>query len=237
MAGHGVILGDAYDELRALRRAHRHPGDHDAARDQRLPRVASAASRHAGHARRGARQPGHPAGRPASSAVGLRFDDRVTGNLAALRARGEDHPHRARPVRDRQERAGRRSAWWATRGTILRALLDAGAGAADCDGVAGGDRRLRAAARTRASAATSRPRAILRGASTTASGGRCTIVSDVGQHQMWVAKLFPLPAAQHPHHLRRARHHGLRRAGGDGRARWRGPTSRSGPSRATAASR
>ena len=38
MAGHGVILADAYDELRHARRADRHPGDHDAARDQRVSR-------------------------------------------------------------------------------------------------------------------------------------------------------------------------------------------------------
>ena len=34
------------------------------------------------------------------------------------------------------------------------------------------------------------PEGILR-ALDEATGGRCTIVSDVGQHQMWVAKLFP----------------------------------------------
>ncbi len=34
------------------------------------------------------------------------------------------------------------------------------------------------------------PEGIL-GAIDSAAGGRCTIVSDVGQHQMWVAKLFP----------------------------------------------
>jgi acetolactate synthase-1/2/3 large subunit len=34
------------------------------------------------------------------------------------------------------------------------------------------------------------PEGIL-GAIDEATGGRCTIVSDVGQHQMWVAKLFP----------------------------------------------
>ena len=40
---------------------------------------------------------------------------------------------------------------------------------------------------------------------------------------MWVAKLYRYQRPNTPHHLRRARHHGLRRAGGDGRARWRGP--------------
>ena len=43
--------------------ADRHTGDHHPAGHQRLSRVAPAASRHAGHARRGAREPRHPAGR------------------------------------------------------------------------------------------------------------------------------------------------------------------------------
>ncbi len=47
-----------------VRRADRHAGDHDAARDQRVSRVARAPPGHARHARRGARQPGDPAGRP-----------------------------------------------------------------------------------------------------------------------------------------------------------------------------
>ena len=40
-------------------------------------------------------------------AVGARFDDRVTGNLATLRPARQDHPHRHRPV----SRSARTSTW------------------------------------------------------------------------------------------------------------------------------
>ena len=41
--------------------------------------------------------------------LGARFDDRVTGQLSTLRARGQGHPRRHRPGRDLQEPQGRRA--------------------------------------------------------------------------------------------------------------------------------
>ena len=54
----------------------------------------------------------------------------------------------------------------------------------------GGDRRIAPAAARDSSSGDIAPEAILR-ALHDASGGKCSIVADVGQHQMWVAKLFP----------------------------------------------
>ena len=44
------------------------------------------------------------------------------------------------------------------------------------------------------------------------------ITTEVGQHQMWAAQHFRIRGAQPLDDLGRARHHGLRPAGGDGRA-------------------
>ena len=87
------------------RRAHRHAGHHHAARHQRLLGGAPAAPRHAGDARRGPRQPRHPAGRPDPR---HRTPVRRPGHRQhrRLRAPREDHPRRARSLRDREERAG-----------------------------------------------------------------------------------------------------------------------------------
>ena len=43
-------------------------------------------------------------------AAGMRFDDRVTGNLKTYAPNAQEDPHRDRPVGDQQERAGRRRA-------------------------------------------------------------------------------------------------------------------------------
>ncbi len=47
--------------------------------------------------------------------------------------------------------------------------------------------------------------------------GRAIVVTDVGQHQMWEAQVLPSRRAAHAHHLGRPRHDGLRAAGGDWR--------------------
>ena len=46
-------------------------------------------------------------------AFGMRFDDRVTGNLQHLCHPGQKDPHRYRHLRDQQERQGRCRLWWA----------------------------------------------------------------------------------------------------------------------------
>ena len=167
--------------------------------------------------------------------VGLRFDDRVTGNLAAF-ARGAKVIHieldpseigKNVPVDGRP--GGRRAGDPARAARARSTPRDCEAWRAEID-------ELRPARGRRASRAASRPRAssaALDDASRRALHHRLRRGSapDVG------GQAVPLPAAQHPHHLRRARHHGLRGAGGDGRGARAARTSRSGPSRATAASR
>ena len=66
------------------RRADRHPGGHHADGPRRLPRLPPPAPRHAGHARH--RRRGRRACRSADLliALGARFDDRVTGQLATF---------------------------------------------------------------------------------------------------------------------------------------------------------
>jgi acetolactate synthase-1/2/3 large subunit len=119
--------------------------------------------------------------------VGLRFDDRVTGNTAqfAPRARiihleldpaeiGKNVPTEVGLVGDARE--------------LLRELLavvrprECGAWRAE---IAGFVRTREEQYRGRLS-----PQSILT-ALHEATDGHCTIVSDVGQHQMWVAKLYP----------------------------------------------
>ena len=53
-------------------------------------------------------------------AVGSRFDDRVTGKLAAFSPNSKKDPYRHRPVVDQQERARRRGRWSATWPTCSR---------------------------------------------------------------------------------------------------------------------
>ena len=62
-----------------------------------------------------------------------------------------------------------------------------------------------------------------------ASRGEAVIVSDVGQHQMHAGPLLPLRPPPQPHHLRRARHDGLRAPRRDrGEARSAGSRGRRG---------
>ena len=62
------------------------------------------------------------------------------------------------------------------------------------------------------------------------------ITAGVGQHQMWAAQFFQFNKPRHVGHSRRPRHDGLRPARGDGRAEPRTRTSSSSTSTATAAS-
>jgi len=186
MVGHGVILANAYAEVRAL------------AERTGMPVITTLLGI-------SAFPEGHPLhlGMPGMHgevhvnraiqradvivAIGLRFDDRVTGNLAAFAPRaqvvhidldrseiGRNVPTAVGIVGDAAE--------------VTRRLV-AATRPRDCAGwraeIEGGRRQQAATYRGGMS-----PEAIL-AAIRDATRGECTIVTDVGQHQMWVAKLFP----------------------------------------------
>jgi acetolactate synthase-1/2/3 large subunit len=119
--------------------------------------------------------------------VGLRFDDRVTGNTATFAPRATivhidiDAPAIGRNVRVAVGIVGDAR-------EVVRRLLTL-VGPRDCEPWRGEIRGLMRP-REEAFAGGLSPETIL---STLAevTGGRCTIVSDVGQHQMWVAQRYP----------------------------------------------
>jgi acetolactate synthase-1/2/3 large subunit len=119
--------------------------------------------------------------------VGLRFDDRVTGNLAAF-ARGARIVHIELDPSEIGKNVPAAVGIVGDAKAVLRSLLDL-VPARDCrewrDEIAGFVRP-----RVEAFRGGLTPEGILASIGRT-TGGRCTIVSDVGQHQMWVAKLFP----------------------------------------------
>ncbi|MEO8635259.1 MAG: biosynthetic-type acetolactate synthase large subunit [Gemmatimonadales bacterium] len=186
MVGHGVILSGAYDEVRAL------------AEKTGIPVVTTllgiscfpeAHPLHLGmpgmhgevHVNRAIQHA------DVILAIGLRFDDRVTGNTAgfAPRARiihvdldpteiGKNVPAALGIVGDAREIARR---------------LTVAVASGDCD-VWREEIRAFASARHEHFRGEMSPDRILAGINDM-TDGRCTIVSDVGQHQMWVAKLFP----------------------------------------------
>ncbi len=186
MAGHGVILADAYAELRGLAERTGIPVITTLLGISGFP---EAHPLHLGmpgmhgevHVNRAIQQADLIIG------VGLRFDDRVTGNLAGFAREaavihieldpteiGKNVPAAVALVGDARE--------------ILRALLDRVA-PRQCEAW-----RTQITGFVRPKAESFRggltPERIL-SAIDEASGGICTVVSDVGQHQMWVAKLFP----------------------------------------------
>jgi len=119
--------------------------------------------------------------------VGLRFDDRVTGNTAAFAPRAKI----IHVELDPSEVGKNVPATVALLGdcrTILRELLRV-VSPRDCK-----DWRAEIAGlmktRTEQYRGDLSPEGILQ-ALDEETEGRCTIVSDVGQHQMWVAKLYP----------------------------------------------
>jgi acetolactate synthase-1/2/3 large subunit len=186
MAGHGVLLAGAYDELRCLAERTGMPVI------TTLLGISGFPESHPLHLG----MPGMHGEVHVNRAIqhadlivglGLRFDDRVTGNTAAFAPRakiihieldpsevGKNVPAAVALVGDCRE--------------VLRRLLplvrprDCAAWRAEIEGFA----RLR----TEHYRGDLSPEGILSTLDDVMEG-RCTIVSDVGQHQMWVAKLFP----------------------------------------------
>jgi acetolactate synthase-1/2/3 large subunit len=185
MAGHGIILSNAYAELRAL--AER-TGTPVITTLLGISAFADGHPLHLGmpgmhgevHVNRAIQQADLVIG------VGLRFDDRVTGNTASFAPRAKiihidlDPTEIGRTVRVALGIAGDAR-------QVLRCLV-AAAAPREHDGWLA---EIRGLTRHReAVAGDLTPEAIL-GALHDATGGECTIVTDVGQHQMWIAKLFP----------------------------------------------
>jgi acetolactate synthase-1/2/3 large subunit len=186
MAGHGVVLAEAYDELRCLAERTGIPVITTLLGISGFP---ESHPLHLGmpgmhgevHVNRAIQQADLIVG------VGLRFDDRVTGNTAAFAPRakiihieldpsevGKNVPVTVALLGDCK--------------TVLRELLGA-VRRRDC-----GAWRVEIAglmkSRTEHYRGDLSPEGILR-VLDAETEGRCTIVSDVGQHQMWVAKLYP----------------------------------------------
>ncbi|HEX3232705.1 MAG TPA: biosynthetic-type acetolactate synthase large subunit [Gemmatimonadales bacterium] len=186
MAGHGVILAGAYDELRMLAERTGVPVITTllgiSAFPESHPLHLGMPGMHGEvHVNRAIQQADLIIG------LGLRFDDRVTGNLAAF-ARGAKVVHVELDPSEIGKNVPVTVGLVGDVGEVLRELL-AAVPPRDCeawrDEIAGLMRPRVESFRGGLS-----PESIL-GAIDQASGGRCTIVSDVGQHQMWVAKFFP----------------------------------------------
>jgi acetolactate synthase-1/2/3 large subunit len=119
--------------------------------------------------------------------IGLRFDDRVTGNLATFAPRAQvvhidlDRSEIGRNVPTAVGIVGDAAA-------VTRRLV-AATQPRSCDAW---QAEIEAGRRPQDESfgGGMSPQAIL-AAIRDATGGECTIVTDVGQHQMWVAKLFP----------------------------------------------
>ena len=190
MAGHGVILGNAWEELRALAERTGIPvvttllgiSAFPESHPLHLGMPGMHGEVHVNRAIQGA---------DVILGVGLRFDDRVTGNLAAF-ARGAKIIHIDLDVSEIGKNVPVAVGLVGDAKAMLQALLDRIA-PRSCD-----DWRTEIAGFVRPRFEGFRgglsPEGIL-SAIGEATGGRSTIVSDVGQHQMWVAKLFPYQRA------------------------------------------
>ncbi len=186
MAGHGVVLSDAYNELRVLADRTGIPVITTLLGISAIP---ESHPLHLGmpgmhgevHVNRAIQQADLILG------VGLRFDDRVTGNLAAF-ARDAKVIHIELDPSEIGKNVPVTVGIVGDAKTVLQLLL-ARVQARECEAwreeIAGFKRPRVEAFRGGLS-----PEGILT-AIGKATGGHCTIVSDVGQHQMWVAKLFP----------------------------------------------
>ncbi|MBA3258255.1 MAG: biosynthetic-type acetolactate synthase large subunit [Gemmatimonadales bacterium] len=185
MAGHGIILAGAYGELRAFAERTGFPVITTLLGISALP---EAHPLHLGmpgmhgevHVNRAIQQADLIVG------IGLRFDDRVTGNLAAF-ARGAQLIHIDLDASEIGKNVPAAVGIVGDARQVLAALAER-TPPRDCEAwreeIAGFVRPRVEHARGGPS-----PEGIL-GAIEETAGGRCTIVSDVGQHQMWVAKLY-----------------------------------------------
>ncbi len=185
MAGHGVVLSGAYAELRVLAERTGIPVITTLLGISAFP---EAHPLHLGmpgmhgevHVNRAIQQSDLIIG------LGLRFDDRVTGNLAGF-ARGAKLIHVDRDAAEIGKNVPAAVALVGDVREVLCSLLPA-VGERHCQEwrqeIAGFVRPREESFRADLS-----PQAIL-DAIAEATRGDCTIVSDVGQHQMWVAKLF-----------------------------------------------
>jgi acetolactate synthase-1/2/3 large subunit len=185
MAGHGVLLANAYEELRALAERTGIPVITTLLGISGFP---ESHPLHLGmpgmhgevHVNRAIQQADVIIG------LGLRFDDRVTGNLAGF-ARGAKVIHVELDPSEIGKNVPVEIGIVGDVRAVLCALLNE-VTPRNCDSwreeIAGFVRPRQESFRGGLS-----PETIL-DAIDGATAGRCSIVSDVGQHQMWVAKLF-----------------------------------------------
>ncbi|HET6795921.1 MAG TPA: biosynthetic-type acetolactate synthase large subunit [Gemmatimonadales bacterium] len=185
MAGHGIILANAHAELRMLAERTGIPVITTLLGISGFP---ESHPQHLGmpgmhgevHVNRAIQQADLIIG------LGLRFDDRVTGNLAAF-ARGAKVVHADLDPSEIGKNVPVAVALVGDVRDTLRALLETVV-PRQCD-----EWRAEIAGFVRPRQESFRggltPEGIL-DAIDQESRGRCTVVSDVGQHQMWVAKLF-----------------------------------------------
>jgi acetolactate synthase-1/2/3 large subunit len=186
MAGHGIILAGAYDELRQLAERTGIPVITTLLGISGFP---ESHPLHLGmpgmhgevHVNRAIQQADLILG------VGLRFDDRVTGNLAAF-ARGAKVIHIELDPSEIGKNVVTEVGLVGDARVILGELLGLVA-SRSCEAWQAEIDSFRRERRESFRGDLS-PAGIL-AAIDQAAGGRCTIVSDVGQHQMWVAKLYP----------------------------------------------
>jgi acetolactate synthase-1/2/3 large subunit len=186
MAGHGVLLAHATDELRCFAERTGIPVI------TTLLGISGFSEQHALHLGMPGMHGEVHVNRAIQHAdliigVGLRFDDRVTGNTAQFAPRAKiihlelDPAEIGKNVPTELGLAGDAR-------DLLRQLLGV-VRPRDCDAwraeITGFMRTREEQYRGDLS-----PQSILT-ALHRATGGHCTIVSDVGQHQMWVAKLYP----------------------------------------------
>ena len=244
MAGGGILLGKASEELAGLRTKGENPRHSDPHGSRRLPGIGPAFSRHAGNARHLFRQHGDQPMRSAHR-TGRRFDDRVTGKIDTFRRQREDHPHRRGPVvhqqehrrrcahRERREERPRRTSTASSRTRTTRPPTRTA-----CR-VVRADRRLEenGAAQLHARMAKDHQAPVRHRDALRSDKGQGHHHDRSGPEPDVGGPVLQVRRSQHVHLLRRPGNDGLRLPGGHRRASSPSPTDRSWTSPATAASR